>query len=76
QALRNRHQRWLERIKASVKVPTSAGELYTQVYQVADYIHHHRVVLGETIGYLIYLAENDQLSMKNDETGTTFASVD
>jgi hypothetical protein len=23
-----------------------------------DYIHHHRIILGETLGYLEYLAAN------------------
>ncbi|MGE5418293.1 MAG: MBL fold metallo-hydrolase [Acidobacteriota bacterium] len=76
QALRNRHQRWLDRISASVTSPVTAGELYTQVYQVADYIHHHRVVLGETLGYLVYLADMNRLSVKTDENRMTFAPID
>jgi glyoxylase-like metal-dependent hydrolase (beta-lactamase superfamily II) len=61
-----RHQRALDKIKASVTGPISAGELYPQLYNVPEYVHAHRVTIGETLGYLNYLVSQGRLTMSND----------
>lgn len=58
----NKHQRILNIVEASVKEPASAGELYQQLYKLEDYVHHHRVVMGEVLGYLNYLVSRNRLS--------------
>jgi len=59
----HKHQRILNQVEASVQKPMSAGELYQHIYNLVDYVHHHRVVMGETLGYLNYLVNNNRLSM-------------
>ncbi len=59
--LRRRHERILARIAESVTAPVTAGEVYTMLGEIpkdgpyADYVHLHRVLMGEMIGYLSYL---------------------
>lgn len=70
--LRHRHSKLLSIFENSLPGPATAGELYEKVFPVpqtgefADYIHHHRVLLGETIGYLNYLVSTGKLSSRLD----------
>lgn len=60
--LLHKHQRVLNQIEAAVKSPVSAGMLYPQLFPAHDYVHHHRVALGEALGYLTYLASQGRLA--------------
>ncbi len=68
--LRHRHDKLLEIFEKSVTGPVTAGALYEKIFPVpttgefADYIHYHRVLIGETIGYLNYLVHSQRLSVK------------
>lgn len=59
--LLNKHKRVLDQIEAAVKSPVSAGMLYPQLFPAQAYVHHHRVALGEALGYLTYLAGQGRL---------------
>ncbi|MGE5371863.1 MAG: MBL fold metallo-hydrolase [Solirubrobacterales bacterium] len=55
--LSQRHARKLEKVRNLVGHSVTAGELYPKVGElVVDYIHLHRLMFGETVGYLNYLA--------------------
>lgn len=59
--VKNRHLRALDRLEAAVQGPAAAGELYSRLAPLEDYVHHHRVVMGETLGYLEYLVSRERL---------------
>lgn len=61
-----KHQHNLNKIEAAVTSPISAGELYPGLYRLPDYVHGHRVTLGETLGYLNYLVSRGNLVMDNE----------
>jgi glyoxylase-like metal-dependent hydrolase (beta-lactamase superfamily II) len=61
EGLRRRHLRQLERIKAALRAPVTAGELYPGLYELVDYVHLHRLVIGETMGYLEYLQASGEI---------------
>jgi len=66
--LRKRHKKIIEAIEKSVSSPVSAGEIYELIFPVpqtgdyADYIHYHRVLIGEVVGYLNFLVSGKRLS--------------
>ena len=70
--LKFKHQRILNKIEAAVINPISAGELYPHLYQLTDYVHHHRVAMGETLGYLNYLASQEKLKKVKDEDAVIY----
>ncbi len=55
--LRDLYERRLEKVRLAVTAPLSAGELYTKIWKVNPYVHHHRLTIGETIGYLNELTD-------------------
>lgn len=61
EGLTGKHRRSLDKVAAAVTAPISAGELYPLLYQMYDYVHHHRVVMGEVLGYLNYLTSRGKL---------------
>ena len=65
--LNRKHQRILNKLETAVINPVSAGELYPHLYELQDYVHHHRVVMGETLGYLNYLVSKERLKKGNAE---------
>lgn len=71
--LRYRHKKLLGIFENSVKVPVSAGQVYEKFFPVpqtgdfADYIHYHRVLAGETAGYLNYLVSQDKFSLRRED---------
>ncbi len=65
--LTQKHQRILNKLESTVIKPVTAGEIYPHLYPVQDYVHHHRVVMGETLGYLNYLVSMKRLKMEEDE---------
>lgn len=67
--LQRKHQRTLDQVEAAVKSPVSAGGLYPQLFTAQDYVHHHRVTLGETLGYLMYLTSQGRLMKVIREDG-------
>lgn len=60
-----KHQYYLDKIEKSVIEPISAGKLYPRLFKLTDYVHGHRVMLGETLGYLNYLVSQGRLAMDN-----------
>jgi len=60
--LRRLHERRMEKILAGVKKPATAGEIYSPRTDLPDQVHLHRLVLGETLGYLTYLADQGYLA--------------
>lgn len=68
--IRYRHNKLSGIFEKAVTGPVTAGEIYGKIFPVpqtgefADYIHHHRVLIGETAGYLNYLAGLGRLSVK------------
>lgn len=62
-----KHQHILSKVEATVINPISAGELYPHLYQLQEYVHFHRVVMGETLGYLNYLVSRGRLKKVTDE---------
>lgn len=63
----NKHKRILDKIEAVVQSPICAGDLYPHLFVPQDYVHHHRVILGETLGYLNYLASKGRLDKEINE---------
>ncbi|MGE5458814.1 MAG: MBL fold metallo-hydrolase [Methanobacterium sp.] len=73
--VKNRHLRALDRLEAAVQGPAAAGELYSRLAPLEDYVHHHRVVLGETLGYLEYLVSRQRLIKKYEEDVALYLPV-
>lgn len=67
-----KHQRILSKVEAAVINPISAGELYPHLYQLQDYVHLHRVIMGETLGYLNYLVSRGRLENVTDENAAIY----
>ncbi len=59
--LERKHQRILDKVEMAIQAPISAGELYPHMYELIDYVHLHRVVMGETLGYLNHLTDQRRL---------------
>ncbi|MGE5379662.1 MAG: MBL fold metallo-hydrolase [Methylocystaceae bacterium] len=61
--LRRRHQQMLGRVAELMTSPHHVAEIYPQIATLADeeYIHYHRVCLGEALGYMRYLEAAGQL---------------
>lgn len=55
--LLRRHQNRLDKICRLVNRPISPAQLYPQLYDLVDYVHLHRVAIGETLGYLEELCD-------------------
>lgn len=72
-SLREKHLRRLEKVLRAVREPITAGDLYPQLYAATDYVHHHRLLLGETLGYLEFLASDGQLRRIDDGEKVRFA---
>jgi glyoxylase-like metal-dependent hydrolase (beta-lactamase superfamily II) len=53
--LYKRHERILDKLEKLIVAPVTAGDIYEQVYSVTEYVHVHRIVIGETIAYLNHL---------------------
>lgn len=70
--LKQLHLRRMGRVLKAVKVPVRAGDLYPQIAEVIDHVHLHRLVLGETLGYLSYLTAQGQLRSYEDPEGLWF----
>lgn len=70
-----KHLKFLDKIESSVTSPISAGELYPRLYKLPDYVHGHRVTLGETLGYLNYLVSKGRLAMSNDDVCNLYIPV-
>ena len=70
--LNRKHQRILNKVEALVNKPGSAGEFYPQLYELQGYVHHHRVVMGETLGYLNYLVSKERLKKGNEEDAVIY----
>ncbi len=70
--LRRRHKNLLEIIEGAVTDAVMAGEIYQKFFASqlsgggGDNIHNHRVLLGETRGYLNYLVSHGRLLVKKD----------
>ncbi len=70
--LRYRHNKLLETFANLITEPVTVGKLYENVFPVpqegeyADYIHHHRILMGETEGYLNYLACSGRISVRTE----------
>lgn len=73
--LKHRHQRALDRLEAAVKGLVAAGELYSLLAPVDDYVHFRRVVMGETLGYLEYLVSRQKLIKQCEEDVALFLSI-
>lgn len=75
--LRRRHSRLADTFAEQITEPVTVGMIYEKVFPVpqtgefADYIHYHRVLMGETRGYLNYLVSQGRLKMA-DENGKLF----
>lgn len=65
-SLHSKHLKRLDKIEAKVRDKATAADVYPQVYDLFDYVHLHRCVLGETLGYLEYLCLTGRL-LKNDQ---------
>lgn len=64
-----KHEHKLDKVLKAVDKPVTAGELYPQLnarLAVIEYVHLHRLLLGETLGYLEFLASRGQL-IKDDD---------
>ncbi|HPT68722.1 MAG TPA: MBL fold metallo-hydrolase [Syntrophomonas sp.] len=70
-----KHHKVLDKIQSAVTSPISAGELYPQLYNLPDYVHGHRVTIGETLGYLNYLVSKGRLNMINENGYNIYHSV-
>lgn len=80
--LRKRHQLFLGRMGSAVKEPMTAGQVYRQLvetfgfrFEDIDYIHLHRVLMGETLGYLEYLVSQNQMEKWLDHGKYYYAPV-
>jgi len=60
--IRYRHQRILDKLESAVRGPVVAGEIYSSMAPDNDYVHYHRVVMGEILGYLEYLVSRQRLA--------------
>lgn len=59
--LLNLYERRLEKVRVAVSGAITAGDLYTRIWDLYPYVHHHRLTLGETLGYLNELADRGRL---------------
>ncbi len=70
--LKYRHNKLLGILENSITQPVTAGGLYERIFPVpqtgefADYIHYHRVLVGETLGYLNYLVSLGKMSVETE----------
>lgn len=63
--VKRRHHKILARLEAAIHGPISAADLYASLAPDNDYVHYHRVVMGETLGYLEYLVSQRRLIKKD-----------
>ncbi len=70
-----KHQHILDKAEKIVTRPLSAGEIYMDLFQVNEYVHSHRVVMGETVGYLNYLVSKDRLRMNIQNGAAVYLPV-
>ncbi len=59
--LRRRHLKAMDKVEQAVLSPVSVGEIYSQMYELPDEVHGHRLIMGETLGYLKYLVSQGRL---------------
>jgi len=74
--LNRKHQRILNKAESLVIKPTNAGEIYSQLFEIQDYVHHHRVAMGETLGYLNYLVSEERLKKSSDEDAVIYLPLE
>jgi glyoxylase-like metal-dependent hydrolase (beta-lactamase superfamily II) len=67
--LLDKHHKNLNKIELAVTSLITAGELYPRLFKLPDYVHAHRVTIGEVIGYLNYLVNEGRLLLSTDEKG-------
>lgn len=72
QALQERHEKMLDKILRLVDHAMSPAEIYPQMYKLVDYVHLHRVVMGETLGYLKYLTNQGKMITCDDGQNVRF----
>ncbi len=63
----SKHHYYMDKMEKEVTAPVSAGELYPRLFKLTDYVHGHRVVIGETLGYLNYLVSQGRLAISNED---------
>lgn len=73
--LRERHERRLEKVAEAVSGPVTAGELYPKLGELTDYIHQHRLALGETLGYLEFLTRDGRMEKIDDGEKVRFKAI-
>ncbi|MGE5450092.1 MAG: hypothetical protein ACM3PA_01795, partial [Methanomassiliicoccales archaeon] len=72
-----RHQSQLQRTLSLLQTPHSAAEMYRKQIKLPDeeYIHYHRVSLGEALGYMRYLEFAGEVHSFNQDGVLRFARV-
>lgn len=70
-----RHQRILDKLETLVQSPIVPGEFYLSIAPLHDYVHYHRVVVGETLGYLDYLVSRQRLLKKSEGEAAFYMPV-
>lgn len=75
-----RHEHCLDIIEKMVTEPLTAGDIYWQLGNLygqpvglINYVHMHRIIIGETLAYLKYLVKQDRLKSWEDEGVLIFA---
>ena len=68
-SLREKQHRRLQRILSLVTEKRTPYELYERFLKVPeiDYVHFDRVIMGELLAYLVYLAEQGEIKEYRDE---------
>lgn len=77
-SLREKQHRRLQRISSLVTEKSSPFELYERFLKIPDidYVHIHRVIMGELLAYLVYLAEQGEIREYWDEGKVRYGSID
>jgi glyoxylase-like metal-dependent hydrolase (beta-lactamase superfamily II) len=73
--LREKHWRNLGKVLAAITEPVRSGDLYPQLFSKIypiDYVHLHRLLLGETLGYMEYLFRRGRLQKTDDGDRVVF----
>lgn len=73
-SLREKQHRRLQRILSLVTEKRTPFELYERFLKIPDidYVHMDRVMMGELLAYLVYLAEQGEISKYWDEGGVRY----
>jgi len=67
--LRQRHLKMLSRVHSLLQTSLSAAEMYRHLIKLPEeeYIHYHRVSLGEALGYMRYLEATGQANSYHED---------